>query len=95
MCRRDYATYNVEFVAAMKSEPSQMCNLNCYCGENRRFGSFFGWLRATQQCACNKSAQHVGGCNPLLTRSPKTERKVTVICSPKTEPKVAKKFERK
>ena len=31
-----------------------MYNLNCHCAEDRRFDSFFGWLRATQQCACNK-----------------------------------------
>jgi len=40
-------------------------------------------------------SQRVGGCNPVLTCSstvtrPKTEPKVTVICSPKTETKVAK-----
>jgi len=40
-------------------------------------------------------SQRVGGCNPVFPRSPKTEPKVTVICSPKTEMKVAKKFKRK
>jgi len=46
-------------------------------------------------------SQRVGGCNPVLTciptvtRSPKTEPKVTVICNPKIELKVAKKFKRK
>ena len=46
-------------------------------------------------------SQSVGGCNPVLTRSPpiictpKTEPKVTVICTPQIEPKVAKKLKRK
>jgi len=40
-------------------------------------------------------SQHVGGCNPVLSCGPKTDLKVTVICSPKIEPKVAKKFKRK
>ena len=34
-----------------------MCNLNCYYAEDRRFESFFGWLRAMQQCAYNKWLQ--------------------------------------
>jgi len=33
-------------------------------------------------------SQHVGGCNPVLTCSPKTEAKVTAIFRPKTEPKL-------
>ena len=31
-----------------------MSNLNCYYAEDCQFDSFFGWLRATQHCACNK-----------------------------------------
>jgi len=31
-----------------------MANVNCYYTEDRRFHSFFGWLRATQHCGCNK-----------------------------------------
>jgi len=31
-----------------------MSNLHCYCSEDCRFDSFFGWLRATQHCAWNK-----------------------------------------
>jgi len=31
-----------------------MSNLNYYYAEDCRFDSFFGWLRATQHCVCNK-----------------------------------------
>ena len=31
-----------------------MCSLNCYYAEDHRFDCFFGWLRATQHCACDK-----------------------------------------
>ena len=31
-----------------------MCNLSCYYAEDRRFDSFFGWLRAAQHCAYKK-----------------------------------------
>jgi len=30
MWRRDYATYNDEFVAAIEERPGKMSNLNCY-----------------------------------------------------------------
>jgi len=36
----------------------QMCKHNCYYGEDRRLGSCFGWLRATQHCA--QSRRHGG-----------------------------------
>ena len=78
-----------------------MGNLNCYRAEDCRFDSFFGWLRATQHCACNKWLptcrwlQSTVNLQSTVTCSPKTEPKVTVICSRKTEAKVVKKFKRK
>ena len=56
--------------------------------------SLVGSRRRSIVPATNVS-QRVGGCNPVLTCSPKTEPKVTVIWGPKTEAKVAKKFKRK
>ena len=55
--------------------------------------SMVGSGRLSIVLATNDS-QRVGGCNPLLTCSSKTEQKITVICSRKTEAKVAKKFKR-
>jgi len=55
MWRRDYTTYNAEFVAAI--EERTLSNVNYYYAEDCRFDSFFGWLRATQHCACNKWLQ--------------------------------------
>jgi len=83
-----------------------MCNLNCYHVQDHRFDSFFGWLRATQQCdysrwlpmcwwlqsTVNMKSYDYG---PTVTCRPKTEPKVTVTCSPKTDPKVAKKIKTK
>jgi len=78
-----------------------MSNLNCYCAVVCRFDSFFGWLRVTQHCACSKWLparrwwQSTGNLQSTASCSPKTEPKVTVICSRKPETKVAKKFKRK
>ena len=78
---------------------------NRYYTVDRRFDSFFGWLRATHDCACNKwlptcwwlqSSVNLQSQNwtESCSNSPKTEPKVTVTCSPKTESKIAK-FKRK
>jgi len=34
------------------SKSSQMGKLNCKYADDRRFNSFFGWLRATQHYGC-------------------------------------------
>jgi len=55
----------------------------CFVGSGRR-----SIVHATN------GSHRVGGCNPLLTCSPKSEPKFTVTCSTKTESKVQKKFGR-
>jgi len=72
-----------------------MSNLNCYCAEDCRSTlSLVGSGRRSIVPETNGS-QRVGGCNPLLTCSPKPVPELTVICSPSAEPKVAKNFKRK
>ena len=46
--------YNVEFIASTEETTWSNVYLNCYYAEDHRFDSFFGWLRVTQHCACNK-----------------------------------------
>ena len=84
MWRRNYATYNVEFVAAIEEwtwsdVQSQLLLLLRIIGSTI---SLVGSGRRSIVPATNGS-QRVGGCNPLLTCGP------TVTCSPKTEPKAA------
>ena len=78
-----------------------MSNLNCFYAEDHRFDCFFGWLRSTQHCGCNKwlpTCRWLQSTVNLRSQSnlqSQTEPKVTVICSPKTKLKVVKKFKRK
>ena len=78
-----------------------MSNLNRYYTEDCRFDSFLIGSGRCNIVPTTNGSQRVGGCNQVLTSShivtciPKIKPKVTVICSPKTEAKVAKMFKRK
>jgi len=65
----------------------------------RIVGSTLSLVGAGQRSivAAANASQRLGSCNPVLTCSPKTELKVTVICTSKTErsPKENNQFQSK
>ena len=89
--RREYATYERRIRSSKRRANLVKCiGLISIAIVLRIVGSALSLVVSGRRSIvpATNSSLRVGGCNPVLTCNP------TAICSPKTQPKVAKKFKR-